>query len=206
MNTESTKNISEDDVWRQLEEHLVKSEDDQGYILPLELCDLWNTTASNLDSPLAVKCLEHAPELTSSARTRATVLAVMAVISFIGNVLTIISIKNSRRRRRNQNWSAVYALILHLSVSDLLVTVFCIAGEAIWSYTVAWRWGNVSCKIFKFSEMFSLYLSTFVLVLIGLDRFVAVRYPIRAISTAKRCSRFVAGAWLLSFILSLPQV
>ncbi|RZF36172.1 hypothetical protein LSTR_LSTR016268 [Laodelphax striatellus] len=53
--------------------------------------------------------------------------------------------------------------------------------------------------------MFSLYLSTFILVLIGLDRFLAVRYPMRSLSTAKRCTKLVAGAWLLSFLLSLPQ-
>lgn len=69
----------------------------------------------------------------------------------------------------------MYSLILHLSVADLLVTVFCLGGEAIWSYTVAWLAGNLACKLFKFAEMFSLYLSTFVLVLIGVDRFLAVR-------------------------------
>nr|AND99325.1 corazonin receptor beta [Rhodnius prolixus] len=196
-------NISDETTLRQLQDHLINSDDGHRFILPLELCDLWNITVS---SSSRIQCLEHAPQLTSSARTRAIVLGVMAVISFIGNVLTIISIRSSRRRRRNQNWSAVYALILHLSVSDLLVTIFCIAGEALWSYTVAWTADNVTCKLFKFSEMFALYLSTFILVLIGLDRFVAVRYPIKAISTAKRCGRFVAGAWFLSFLLSLPQV
>ncbi|CAB0000776.1 unnamed protein product [Nesidiocoris tenuis] len=132
----------------------------------------------------------------------------MAAISFVGNFLTILSIATSRngRRRRQQSWSAVYTLILHLSVSDLLVTLFCIAGEAAWSYTVSWNAGNVACKIFKYLQMFSLYLSTFILVLIGLDRFIAVRYPIKAISAAKRCSSFVAGAWLLSFVLSIPQL
>nr|ARV86500.1 corazonin receptor [Pyrrhocoris apterus] len=175
------------------------------FALPEELCERFNASGENLTN---VRCLEHAPYLTSEAATRAVVLAVMAVVSFIGNLMTIISIAGTRagRRRKNQTWSAVYALILHLSISDLLVTVFCIAGEALWSYTVEWRAGNLSCKVFKFLEMFSLYLSTFILVLIGLDRFVAVRYPIRAISTAKRCSRFVAVAWLLSIILSIPQL
>ncbi|BES93570.1 receptor [Nesidiocoris tenuis] len=156
----------------------------------------------------AFECLEHAPVLTDTAATRALILTIMAAISFVGNFLTILSIATSRngRRRRQQSWSAVYTLILHLSVSDLLVTLFCIAGEAAWSYTVSWNAGNVACKIFKYLQMFSLYLSTFILVLIGLDRFIAVRYPIKAISAAKRCSSFVAGAWLLSFVLSIPQL
>lgn len=155
-------------------------------------------------------CTEHAPGLTEAARLRAIVLTVLAVLSLAGNLLTIASIRGSRlasrRRRRRRSWVAVYTLILHLAVADLLVTLFCIAGEAIWSYTVAWVAGDTACKLFKFAEMFSLYLSTFILVLIGLDRFLAVRYPMRSLSTAKRCTKLVAGAWLLSFLLSLPQL
>lgn len=188
----------------ELEQHL-RHLGDGIVALPIELCERFNASGQNLSG---IECLEHAPILTPEAATRAAVLAVMAVVSLIGNLLTIVSIAGTRagRRRKNQTWSAVYALILHLSISDLLVTIFCIAGEAFWSYTVQWRAGNLACKIFKFLEMFSLYLSTFILVLIGLDRFIAVRYPIRAISTAKRCSRFVAIAWILSILLSIPQL
>lgn len=181
------------------------------YILPIEECEYLNSTNNSVWKQLTTNqtdlhCLEHAPVLTESARTRAIVLAMMAVLSFVGNVLTIYSIHTSKYSRRNRHQSAVYTLILHLSVADLLVTIFCIAGESFWSYTVAWIAGNTACKLFKFLEMFSLYLSTFVLVLIGVDRFLAVRYPIKSLSTAKRCAKLVACAWVLSGVLSLPQV
>lgn len=101
---------------------------------------VWALNWTESSSP----CLEHAPHLTEAAKTRAIVLGVMAVLSLIGNILTIISIRGSRLawRRRHHTWSTVYTLIFHLSVADLLVTVFCIAGEAIWSYTVAWVAGK----------------------------------------------------------------
>lgn len=102
--------------------------------------------------------------------------------------------------------SAIYTLILHLSVADLLVTIFCIGGESLWSYAVAWIWGNVACKVFKFLQMFSLYLSTFILVLIGVDRFVAVRYPMKSLNTSQRCKCLLMLTWILSIILSIPQV
>lgn len=151
-----------------------------------------------------VTCLEHAPQLTSGTFLKVIVLSVMACLSFIGNVATIWSI--ARNRRRQHSWSAIYTLILHLAVADLLVTVFCIGGEAMWSYSVAWIWGNVACKMFKFLQVFSLYLSTFILVLIGVDRFIAVRYPIKGLNTAHRCLRLVAVCWVLSIILATPQV
>ncbi|XP_049766146.1 gonadotropin-releasing hormone II receptor-like [Schistocerca cancellata] len=152
---------------------------------------------------------EPAPTLTQASWVRAWVLSAMAALSLLGNAATIASI---RRRHwaaapgscRHQP-SAVYALILHLSAADLLVTVFCIAGEAAWSYAVQWLAGNAACKLFKFAQVFSLYLSTFILVLIGIDRFVAVRYPMRALGAANRLGRLVAAAWGLSALLSLPQ-
>ncbi|KAG7204844.1 hypothetical protein KM043_005246 [Ampulex compressa] len=151
-----------------------------------------------------VTCLEHAPRLTSAMYFKAVVLAILSILSFAANVATIYSV--TRNRRRQHSWSAIYTLILHLALADLLVTVFCIAGEAAWSYTVAWIWGNVACKMFKFLQVFSLYLSTFVLVLIGVDRFVAVRYPMKGLNTAHRCTRFLVAAWVSSFVLALPQV
>ncbi|XP_053985392.1 gonadotropin-releasing hormone receptor isoform X1 [Hylaeus volcanicus] len=152
----------------------------------------------------SVPCLEHAPQMTNGTVFKVIILGVMAVLSLAANAATIYSI--ARNHRRRHSWSTVYALILHLAVADLLVTVFCIGGEAMWSYTVEWIWGNVGCKLFKFMQMFSLYLSTFVLVLIGTDRFIAVRYPMKGLNATHRCLRLVIPAWVLSFILSIPQM
>lgn len=151
-----------------------------------------------------ITCLEHAPKLNRAIYLKVIVLAIISVLSLVGNLATIYSIRKNRRKQRG--FSAIYTLILHLSVADLLVTIFCLAGEAIWSYNVQWLWGNAACKIFKFLQMFSLYLSTFILVLIGVDRFVAVRYPMKGLNKSQRCSRFVLLTWLLSFVLAIPQV
>jgi gonadotropin-releasing hormone receptor len=170
-------------------------------ILPIEECQILQE--NNFSSLLLsnISCLKHAPVFTHSAAIRASVLFIMAVLSFFANVATIISIHRNRKHRL----SSVYRLILHLTIADLFVTFFCIAGEAAWNYTVEWIAGDIMCKLFKFIQMFSLYLSTFVLVLIGVDRFVAVRYPMKAL-TAKYCNRFVAGAWIFSALCSIPQV
>lgn len=83
---------------------------------------------------------EHAPQLTHGALIRVYVLVILGIISLFGNIAILIHITKTRTKRRNprHTWSAIYTLVLHLSVADLLVTVFCIFGEASWSYTVAW--------------------------------------------------------------------
>jgi hypothetical protein len=136
---------------------------------------------------------EHAPQLTDKVVVKVIVLSLMGLISLIGNVATIWNIQKNRATRRamRHSCSAIYALILHLSVADLFVTFFCIIGEALWSYTVQWLAGDVLCKLVKILQMFALYLSTNVLVLIGIDRWVAVKYPMK--SKFLNTARFVVS-------------
>lgn len=153
-------------------------------------------------------CAEHAPTFTNAALLRVAVLGAMAMLSLIGNLATMWNIQQScaARRANRHSWSAIYFLIIHLSIADLLVTFFCIFGEAAWGYTIQWLAGAIACKLFKFIQMFSLYLSTFVLVLIGVDRWIAVKYPWKSLHMAKRCYRLITIAYVLSFVLSIPQV
>ncbi|KFB42760.1 G-protein coupled receptor [Anopheles sinensis] len=181
-------------------------------VLAREECDQLNISyAFENGSALAVpglSCYEHAPTLSRSGVIRVIVLSAMAIVSLLGNVATMWNIQKNRKSRRvtRHNWSAIYSLIFHLSIADVLVTGFCIIGEAAWYYTVDWVAGNLFCKLFKLCQMFSLYLSTYVLVLVGVDRWVAVKYPMKSLNTARRCHRFLFVAYLLSFVLSLPQV
>ncbi|KAH8380361.1 hypothetical protein KR009_010177 [Drosophila setifemur] len=151
--------------------------------------------------------MEHAPQLSSSGLLKVYVLAVMALFSLLGNLLTIWNIYKTRISRRNSRhtWSAIYSLMFHLSIADVLVTWFCIIGEAAWCYTVQWLANELTCKLVKLFQMFSLYLSTYVLVLIGVDRWIAVKYPMKSLNMAKRCHRLLGGTYILSLVLSLPQ-
>lgn len=176
--------------------------------------------------------LLHAPTLTDKVVVKVIVLSLMGLVSLVGNIATIWNIQKNRATRRalRHSCSAIYALILHLSVADILVTFCCIIGEAVWSYTVQWMAGDAACKLVKIFQMFALYLSTNVLVLIGIDRWVAVKYPMK--SKFLNTSRFVVRnaseatfsphlltsfcfllvsiiqvfVYVISFILSLPQV
>lgn len=166
------------------------------------------STSSNSISLNRNKTSLHAPKLTEEALIRVYVLSVLGVISLFGNIATIWNIQKTQTTQKSKlhKWSAIYFLILHLSIADLLVTIFCIFGEAAWNYTVAWIAGELSCKLIKFFQMFSLYLSTYVLVLIGIDRWVAVKYPMKSLNMSKRCLRLLISAYMLASLLSIPQV
>lgn len=170
-----------------------------------------NVTSSSVYHPLNstnATYWEHAPQFTHAALIRVYVLTVLGIISLVGNVAAVLHIAKtlSKRRSSRHNWSAINTLILHLSISDLLVTAFCIFGEAAWSYTVQWIAGELACKLVKLFQMFALYLSTYVMVLIGIDRWVAVKYPMKSLNMAQRCHRLLIFSYILSLIMSLPQV
>ncbi|XP_017864254.1 PREDICTED: gonadotropin-releasing hormone receptor [Drosophila arizonae] len=172
---------------------------------------LGHTNSMHELSPLAEQVpehvMDHAPQLSRSGMLKVYVLAVMALFSMLGNLLTIWNIYKTRITRRNSRhtWSAIYSLMFHLSIADVLVTGFCLIGEAAWSYTVQWLANELTCKLVKLFQMFSLYLSTYVLVLIGVDRWIAVKYPMKSLNMAKRCHRLLGGTYILSLVLSLPQ-
>lgn len=58
----------------------------------------------------------------------------------------------------------------------------------------------------KFAQMFGLYLSTYILVLIGLDRLMAVKFPLKIIDMGRKTRTRLIVAYSLSTIFSIPQV
>lgn len=86
---------------------------------------------------------------------KAVVFGVMFFISLIGNTATLMQMYRLRRRK-----STINTLIVNLAIADLLVTFFCIAGEAVWAGTVQWLAGNVTCKVVKYMQVRSWATST----------------------------------------------
>ncbi|KAF2358112.1 G protein-coupled receptor rhodopsin-like, partial [Trinorchestia longiramus] len=126
----------------------------------------------------------HAPQFKQETLIKVIVLGLLTVFSFIGNSATVFSIQ---KRKKLLSRSTVHKLILHMAISDLFVTMACLLVETIWTYTVEWRAGDFLCKLIKYLQMFSLYASTFVLVLVGLDRLVAIRFPMHRAKSISYC-------------------
>jgi hypothetical protein len=98
-------------------------------------------------------------------------------------------------------------LIGNLAASDLFVTFFCNVTDAVWVSTIQWYAGNVGCKLIKYLQLCGLYSSTYITVVIAIDRCSAVLDPMRGRAAARRrVCIMIAVSWLLSAIFSLPQV
>ena len=142
-----------------------------------------------------------APKFNEMSLIKTVVLSLMFVISMIGNSATLVQMYRMRRRR-----STINTLIMHLATADLIVTFFCNVTDAVWASTVQWYAGNSLCKLVKFLQVFGLYLSTYIIVIISVDRCYAILDPMSRNNAAKRVRILIGVAWSLSALFSLPQV
>ncbi|KAL3272407.1 hypothetical protein HHI36_013883 [Cryptolaemus montrouzieri] len=94
--------------------------------------------------------------------------------------------------------------IRHLAFADLCVGVISVLTDIIWRVTVSWYAGNIACKIIKFLQVVVTYASTYVLVALSIDRYNAIRHPMKFSGSWRRAKCLILTAWLFSIILSLP--
>ncbi|XP_074651685.1 gonadotropin-releasing hormone receptor-like [Tubulanus polymorphus] len=141
------------------------------------------------------------PKFDNVSLVKTVVLTIMFILSLIGNLVTVYKMTRHRQRSSTMN-----TLILQLAIADLIVTLFCIATEAVWQATIQWFAGNVMCKLIKFLEVFGLYLSTYILVIISLDRCCAILDPMSRNRAPRRIRIMIIIAWVLSVLFSSPQM
>lgn len=125
----------------------------------------------------------------------------MFFLSLFGNLSTIVQMYRMRRRK-----STINTLIINLATADLLVTFFCMGSEAIWAATVQWYAGDFMCKAVKFAQIFAFNLSTYITVVISLDRCFVIMDPISRNKAPRRVRIMIIVSWILCAIFSIPQV
>ena len=70
-------------------------------------------------------------------------------------------------------FSRMYYFILHLSLADLLTAFLTLLPEVVWTFTSPYFYGGSAlCKMVKFGQMIGPYLSSYVLIMTAVDRFV----------------------------------
>lgn len=109
-----------------------------------------------------------------SVIVRICLLGGLVVISIIGNTLAAHKLLKKKWTRTRTT-----VLFLHLTLADILVTIFPMAGQMIWeTLDLVWYANSEFCKLFKFLQTFSLVSSNYMLVAIAIDRHQAITRPL----------------------------
>ncbi|KFO24505.1 Vasopressin V1a receptor [Fukomys damarensis] len=135
------------------------------------------------------------------AKVEIAVLAVTFVVAVLGNSSVLLALHRTPRKT-----SRMHLFIRHLSLADLAVAFFQVLPQLCWDITYRFRGPDWLCRVVKHLQVFAMFASAYMLVVMTADRYIAVCHPLKTLQQPARRSRLmIAASWVLSFVLSTPQ-
>ncbi|XP_006079903.1 gonadotropin-releasing hormone receptor isoform X2 [Bubalus kerabau] len=161
-------------------------------------------SAINSSIPLTPGSL---PTLTLSGKIRVTVTFFLFLLSTIFNTSFLLKLQNwTQRKEKRKKLSRMKLLLKHLTLANLLETLIVMPLDGMWNITVQWYAGELLCKVLSYLKLFSMYAPAFMMVVISLDRSLAITKPLAVKSNSKLGQFMIGLAWLLSSIFAGPQL
>ncbi|XP_003410175.1 vasopressin V1b receptor [Loxodonta africana] len=164
----------------------------------------WATTSSTLGGTSSVPnattpWLGRDEEL---AKVEIAVLATVLVLATGGNLAVLLTLGQPGRKR-----SRMHLFVLHLALTDLGVALFQVLPQLLWDITYRFEGPDLLCRAVKYLQVLSMFASTYMLLAMTLDRYLAVCHPLRRLQQPSQSTYpLITVPWLLAGVLSLPQV
>jgi len=131
---------------------------------------------------------------------------IIIVVGLLGNIIVMLVILEDRKTEREL--TPTNLLILDLSLADLSFIIFCIPFTG-WDYAVGhWMFGQIWCKFNQYLIVVCALSSIYTLVLMSIDRFMAIVYPIECINyrTSKNMLHAIYIKWILILLIAFPTI
>ncbi|XP_070212546.1 G-protein coupled receptor 83-like [Littorina saxatilis] len=125
--------------------------------------------------------------------------SILSIIAIFGNSLVVYVILKNRRLHTATNF-----FLANLAVSDLLVTCLNVPFNIMRHVMYDWVFGETLCHLVNFSLMVSVYVSTYTLTSIALDRHRMVLKPLSQRMSKTLAVGLLVSIWVLAILLSLP--
>ncbi|XP_066481906.1 vasopressin V1b receptor [Tiliqua scincoides] len=136
------------------------------------------------------------------AKAEIGVLAAILVVTMMGNLGVLLAMYRLRKKM-----SRMHLFILHLGLTDLGVALFQVLPQMIWEVTYRFQGPDPLCRAVKYLQVLSMFASTYMLIAMTLDRYMAVCHPLRTLQQPScQAYQMIGVTWLLSCLLSLPQI
>lgn len=129
------------------------------------------------------------------------VFVIIWVISILTNILVCIVIYRSRRVQSTTNY-----FVVSMTISDLLLTLFCVPFAVSGILAQTWTLGSVMCRLVRFIQTLAPTSVFLILVSISVDRFYAILYPLSFKITRGTAKHLISGCWFMSFVMCIFSV
>lgn len=130
-----------------------------------------------------------------------TIFGFICVLGLFGNSLVILVVLADKHMRNTTN-----VLILSLAVADLLFILFCVPFTATGYALPVWPFGDIGCKVAQYAMYVCAYASVYTLVIMSLDRYLAVVHAIRSMTLRSERNTWFAIAiiWIIILCGNIP--
>ena len=140
-----------------------------------------------------------------SATSKIVITVVYAITIMFGLAGNSLGLHLALKKKAGNQ--AINMLIANMAVADLLVTIFAMPYSLIYLH-VGVRWiggiiGQITCKIVHFSYQISIPASIITVLLVSLDRFFAIWYPMRG-KVFRKVKITTAAIWICSAAYAIP--
>ena len=129
--------------------------------------------------------------------------SLIVIVSMCGNTIVCKTYLLQSKMKSSTN-----ILIGMLAFNDLLMTIFNIPFTIVDLILTNWIFGQFFCTVVSFVQANCVYVSSFTMALIALNRWKAIYRIKRPTRGHKLCSEFVLSVvfiWILAFCVSLPH-
>ncbi|ESO87474.1 hypothetical protein LOTGIDRAFT_127919 [Lottia gigantea] len=96
--------------------------------------------------------------------------------------------------------------IFNLAVSDILVAIFCIPFSFVANLKNYWPFGVAMCPIVMYSQVVTVFLSSYTLVAMSIDRYVVIVHPFLRRITTRQTVFVILAIWVISLAIPLPTL
>lgn len=124
---------------------------------------------------------------------------ILVVISVFGNALVCHVIFKNRKL-----YTVTNMFIANMAISDLFMVLLNVPLNIARHLMDEWTLGDFLCHLLNLSLMVSVYVSTFTLTAIALDRQRVLTYPPKPRLTRKKGFIILGIIWIMSIVMSLP--
>ncbi|CAG0919366.1 unnamed protein product [Notodromas monacha] len=122
------------------------------------------------------------------------------VLALVGNGIVCYIVCSSARMRSVTNY-----LIVNLAIGDMLMASLCVPFSFVSTLLLRhWPFGGALCKAINYSQAVSVFVSSYTLVAISADRYVAIVYPLRPRMTFLHAKGIIACVWTVALLTALP--
>ncbi|XP_069813631.1 vasopressin V1b receptor-like [Dendropsophus ebraccatus] len=130
-----------------------------------------------------------------------SVLGIIFIAATVGNFILILILWNRRKKL-----SRMHVFMLHLSLADLVVAFFQVLPQLIWDITDVFIGPDPLCRTIKYLQLVGMFASTYMIVVMTMDRFQAICYPIVTFQKKRALwNSAICTSWSISLIFSIPQ-